>query len=96
MSRDPVWTIGAVFAEMDRCTPTRGYHLVGIDGFEPAGECAYVIAHFETRDAAEAALRARALADPEERLVIYAAPDAPESIPVPNRDDGATRRNRPR
>lgn len=65
------WTIDAIVADIKRCTPTTGYNLVGIDLYEAPGECAYVVGHFTTREAADAALRARSLADPDERLHVY-------------------------
>jgi hypothetical protein len=81
-------TLDAIVAEMKRCTPSSGYNLVGIDLYEPPGDCAYVVGHFATREAAEAALRSRTAADPDERLHVYgpaAGPGASSAGPRQNR-----------
>lgn len=60
----------------DELTPDQGFNLVGFDDYEEPGDELYLIAHFDTRAEADAALRERQSADEDEVLYVYGSEDA--------------------
>ena len=51
--------------------PKRGFNLVGGDEYEDPGEELYLIGHYQTRKKAEAALKVRHRANPDEVVYVY-------------------------
>lgn len=58
---------------IEEMTPKTGFNLVGVDDFEEPGEELYLVGHFDTREAADAAKTDRLRKNPDEVLHIYAA-----------------------
>ncbi len=52
---EPTTPVGFLEAQRLRFAPQSGYNLVGPDFFDPPGEDLYVLAHYGTREEAEAA-----------------------------------------
>ncbi len=52
---EPTTPVGFLEAQRQRFAPQSGYNLVGPDFFYPPGEDLYVLAHYDTREEAEAA-----------------------------------------
>jgi len=60
-------------AAVDEATPESGYNLVGMDDYEDSGDELYVIEHYDTKDAALAALTERKKEYPDETVYVYPA-----------------------
>lgn len=59
---------------IEEVTPATGFNLVGVDEYEPPGEELFMIAHYEDKDVALAALRQTKAADPSGVYYLYSAP----------------------
>lgn len=58
----------------ERLMPATGFNLVGIDEYELPGEELYLVAHYENKERAIAALRAHKQNDPMGVYYLYSAP----------------------
>jgi len=59
---------------IEEMTPATGFNLVGVDEYEPPGDELFMIAHYEDKDVALAALRRTKAADPSGVYYLYSAP----------------------
>ena len=73
----PAEALMGLFEKMERhkreFIPTTGFNLVGLDDFELPGEELYLIAHYATREEAEAAMKRQPVSD---GMFIYGPDDA--------------------
>jgi hypothetical protein len=60
-------------AEIERLTPTEGFNVVAVDGFERAGTCLYLVGHYDDRAEAERAAQAHRERSGD-RTHVYAPP----------------------
>ncbi|MBK7583822.1 MAG: hypothetical protein IPI67_26970 [Myxococcales bacterium] len=71
MTKSPFRAMCDAIEEM---TPATGFNLVGVDEYEPMGEELFLVAHYEDKQAALAALRRTKAADPSGVYYLYSAP----------------------
>ena len=57
--------------DMKRHTPKTGFNVVAVDDFEPAGEQIYLVAHRDTREEAEQALKDFQAKNKTDKAYIY-------------------------
>lgn len=68
-------SIRKALEEKERFLPDAGYHLVGVDDFEPPGEALYFISAHATAEEAIAAKKARLAENPGEIVHVYGPPE---------------------
>jgi hypothetical protein len=72
--------IEKMLALKEKLTPDEGFNLVAVDDFEQLGEDLFLVDHFDSLEAAEAAQAERRAENPDEKTFVYGSKGEPPPL----------------